>query len=63
MSASKLTIRHEKLESNTDKFNQLRSDINNAIDSLTDKFSEDTGISTSDVYIEVSVECYEESIK
>lgn len=47
---------------NKEKLESLISDINNNIDLLVDAFSKDTGISANDVYIEVSVECYDESI-
>lgn len=47
---------------NKDKLNRLILDINNNIDLLVDAFSKDTGISANDVYVEVSVECYDESL-
>lgn len=42
-------------KSNADRLNQLISDINHNIDILVEKFSDDTGISTSDVYVEFSL--------
>ena len=46
----------------TDRLNQLKSDINNAVDKLVDDFAKDTGISSSDVYVELSVECYDKKL-
>lgn len=48
--------------SNKEKLNKLISDMNDAIDNLVNEFSEDTGISVNDVYVELSVECYDSSL-